>query len=52
MTNRRKRITPSQAEEAAKKKEKENMRFRSFLPLFEGYRDEINEEADTEEFPF
>ena len=31
MTNQRKRITPSQVEEAAKKKEKENMRFRSFL---------------------
>ena len=31
MTNRRKRIKPSQVEEAAKKKEKENKRFRSFL---------------------
>ena len=31
MANRRKRIKPSQVEEAAKKKEKENKRFRSFL---------------------
>ena len=31
MTNPRKRIKPSQVEEAAKKKEKENKRFRSFL---------------------